>query len=116
MVCAECGQEIYEFKYNLDEYVYKRGTKYFCDWTCMRKFDKETKEAERIVSVQWQRTRTGEWRAKGNDGTFVIRRFDKCFRAFYNSSTYNIHVKIKRKAYSLDDMKAICEDSEYWEW
>lgn len=39
MMCNECGKE-FPVLY-LSQYVYKRGAKYFCSWSCMRKFDKE---------------------------------------------------------------------------
>ena len=36
--CAHCGKTFY-IAY-LPDYTYKRGTKKFCSWSCMRAFDR----------------------------------------------------------------------------
>lgn len=49
MMCNECGKEfplLYPTKY-----VYKRGAKYFCSWTCMRHFDKEKEKMNKKIDT-----------------------------------------------------------------
>ena len=42
--CEICGKRLYAFQYNLSEYKYKRGTKYYCCYSHMRKAVKEKEE------------------------------------------------------------------------
>lgn len=49
MVCNKCGKE-FPVLY-LNQYVYKRGAKYFCSWSCMRKFDKEKEKMNKKVDT-----------------------------------------------------------------
>lgn len=53
--CALCGEKFFVPDYGL--YVYRRGEKFFCSWTCLRKFDakqktREEKQSERYVPVK----------------------------------------------------------------
>lgn len=45
--CGRCGKEIRMLLIDRDEYVYKRGYKYFCSWKCMRAFDAEQVDKRR---------------------------------------------------------------------
>lgn len=113
--CEECKENIHAFKFNLDEYVYKRGTKYFCGWACMRKWDKEHKQQNLLPFMWWEKTDEDRWDAQGKNGAFAIERIAKRYYATYKSSTYNTKLKF-RPTNNLKDSKKICEQNEYWEW
>lgn len=115
MVCEECKGKIHTFQYNLDEYVYKRGEKYFCGWTCLRKWEKEHPKEEYPRFMEWQKVGKAKWIAMGKFGIFTIEQIDKEFKARYNSSTYNEQIRFK-KTKDLEGSQALCEDNEYWEW
>ena len=47
--CAICGKRLYAFQYNLNEYAYKKGSKYYCCYSHMRKavLEKQERDASR---------------------------------------------------------------------
>ena len=52
--CAQCGKQ---FLMTTQEWAYKKNTKYFCSWTCMRTFEKQhpdKKQAKRIFMKEWE--------------------------------------------------------------
>lgn len=55
-ICTQCGKTIRFGYYDLEQYVYKRGTprtshtKYFCGYKCLREFDKARTKACRKES------------------------------------------------------------------
>lgn len=114
MICEECKAKIHTFKFNMDEYVYKKGEKYFCGWHCLRKWERENRY-QYLPYMEWQKTSQTKWMAMGNAGIFFIERIDGGYKASYNSSTYNTKIKFK-KTRTLDESKSACEDNEYWEW
>ena len=45
-VCRECHRIFYVT--DLGEYVYKRGTKNFCSWKCLRRYDRKREAMEEL--------------------------------------------------------------------
>ena len=63
--CATCGKEMFVPVANM--WAYKRGyylgegsTKYFCKWSCMRKFEKEYEEKKARRKVEAINKRVAE--------------------------------------------------------
>lgn len=81
----------------------------------MRKWDKENPKAQPDKPMHWKRVAGIKWVALGRHGIFTIIKDKKQYRATYKSSVYNENRKLK-KAATLNDIKGICEDNEYWEW
>lgn len=115
MLCEECKNKIKTFLYNMDEYVYRRGDKIFCGWTCLRKYEKKQKQELGTPCMEWEKTASNTWTAAGDNGMFTIERTGRIYKARYTSSKYNTKLKF-RPTRKLSESQKLCEENEYWEW
>lgn len=69
--------------------------------------------------MKWKKTKTTEWKAAGNRGTFEIRR-SVCYGIvsflgeYYSRPPMEIHFNMP-PCRTISEAKEICEDSNYWE-
>lgn len=48
-ICPQCKKQFcISFFINVKDYVYKRGSKFFCSWTCMRAYDRTLENKKKL--------------------------------------------------------------------
>lgn len=110
--CTICEKKIHAYKYNLDEYVYKIGNKYFCSWKHQREYEKKT-EKPKIKHMKWERESSTTAMAVGEFGTFRITRQGGMYWGRYHGKD-NRHFKLPPRRL-ISQAKELCRENYFWE-
>ncbi len=109
--CKVCKEPISKIKYNLEDYVYRKGDNFFCSYKCMLKYER----IKNIPSIhmKWIKETEHSIIAGGNEGMFRIEFDGLWWKPVYlgYDGLREQFKKFKQKKYA----KACCENSEYWE-